>query len=584
VTTLAVLDEEQPATARPGGRLSHWARNNIPTVVMLLIAAVLVIPPVIMLLISALTEVSPDGRSRAFGFENFIKILTDPITYQTLGNTLIFSVFAALLTTVLATALAWLVERTNAPLRRAVYVLMILSFAVPVFVQGMGWMLFLGPNNGLVTSISRLIFGPDAPTFPLYTMGSMVFIQALTLLPAIFLLIAPVVRSANPAHEEAASVSGATRSQVMRKVTLPLMLPGIGAALFLSFIIAVDAFEVPALVGTPSRIIVLSTEIYSKVRTAFPDYEAASAFAILLMLLTIVGLAFYQRATAAAQKYATVTGKGFRATRMDLGRWRWAGAAVCLIVSLLVIAPVVMVVWASFLGTYEAPSMDALSRVSFDTYARVLQNESVTGALLNSLLLGLTCAIATVILTGAAAWFLVRRRSFASRSVDLLLTLPLVIPGIVLSLAMLRTYINVPLPIYGTQAIVLIALVVHYAPYGMRYAHAGMVSLHPELEEAALVSGASRFTVARRILVPLLLPSLFAASAFIFLATIRQLSLVLFLAGPGNQLAAPLMFRLWGQGSLTEASALAVIVVLAACTLLLIANRLTAGKAIQGSR
>ena len=567
--------------ARSTGTRLLWVRRNVPTVVMLLIAGVLVVPPVIMLFVSALTSVDADGTS-TFNFDNFVGILTNPVTYQTLGNTLVFSISASLLTTILATGLAWLVERTNAPLRRTVYVLMILSFAVPTFVQGMGWMLFLGPNNGVVTSVSRLLFGDGAPAFPLYTMGSMIGIQALTLLPAIFLLIAPVVRSANPAHEEAAAVSGASRTQVMRRVTLPLMLPGVGAALFLSFIIAVDAFEVPALVGTPSRIVVLSTEIYSKVRTAFPDYETASAFAILLMLLTIVGLNFYQRSTASAQKFATVTGKGFRAAQMDLGGWRWLGGAICLVISLLVIAPVLMVVWASLLRTYEAPSATALSQVSLDTYVRVFENTSVTEALLNSLLLGLACAIVTVVLTGSAAWFLVRRRSLATRGVDLLLTLPLVIPGIVLSLAMLRTYISVPLPIYGTQAIVLIALVIHYAPYGMRYAHAGMVSLHTELEEAALVSGASRFTVARRILLPLLLPSLFAASAFIFLATIRQLSLVLFLAGPGNQLAAPLMFRLWGQGSLPEASALAVIVVVAACALLLIANRLTAGKAIQG--
>lgn len=568
------------ATSRRG-RFGYWVRSNIPTVAILLCVVALIVPPVVALFFTAFT-IDSNGES-GLGFDNFADILTSEHTWATVGDTLIFAVLSSLLTVLLATTIAWLVERTDAPLRRLVYVLMIIAFAVPTFVQGMGWVLFLGPNNGVLTGALRALFGSDAPTFPLYTMGAMILIQSLTLLPAIFLLIAPVVRAANPALEEAALISGAPRRKVMTRVTIPLMVPGIGAAIFLSFIITVDAFEIPALIGSPSRIIVLSTEIYSKVRTAFPDFEAASAFSILLMLLTIIGLYFYQRATAASQKFSTITGKGFRAARLKLGPWRWVGAGGLLIVSLSVIVPVFMVMWASLLRVYEPPSPSAFGKLTLDVYSQVLSTNTVTEALLNSVVLGLGAALGTVLLTGTAAWFLVRRRSLASRAVDFLLVLPLVIPGIVLSLAVLRTYIGSPLPIYGTEVILLLALVIHYAPYAMRFVHAGMVSLHTELEEAALLSGASRFTVARRVLVPLLLPSLFAASAFIFLASIRQLTLVLFLSGPGNLLAAPLIFRLWTQGSLAEAAAVSVIVILAAGSIVLIANRLTRGAAIQGN-
>ena len=547
--------------------------------VLLAVVAVLVLPPVVILIVSAFADGETLDESTAT-LDNFASVLGDRYTYSTLLDTMIFAVGTSIVTVVLACALAWLVERTNAPFRRTTYALMIISFAIPTFVQGMGWVLFLGPRNGLLTGILRGIFGEGAPTFPLYTMPSMILIQSMTLLPAIFLLVAPAMRAADPVLEEAAAVSGASRAHIIRRVTLPLMLPGILASLFLSFIIAVETFEVPALLGTPGRIVVLSTEVYSKIRRAFPDYGAASAFSVLMMVITIFGLWNYQRATAAARRYTTVTGKGYRPSRLDLGRWRWAGGAFVLGLPLLVVAPVGMILWASLLRSYETPSAAALGKLTLETYGTVLRTPEVTSAIRNSFTLGLACAVLVMALTGLAAWLLVRRRGPVTKGVDLLLTLPLVVPGVVLSLSVLRTYVSLPIPIYGTQMIVLLALIIHYVPYGIRYGHAGVLALHPELEEAANVAGARQWTIIRRILVPLLWPSLIAGGAFVFLATIRQLSLVLFLSGPGNEVVAPTMFSMWQVGSISEASAFAVIVVVAVCALLAVLSKVTSGLAI----
>jgi iron(III) transport system permease protein len=185
-----------------------------------------------------------------------------------------------------------------------------------------------------------------------------------------------------------------------------------------------------------------------------------------------------------------------------------------------------------------------------------------------------------MLLAGLAAWLLVRRRNGVSRTLDFVMTLPLVIPGIVLGLAVLRTYLTIPIGIYGTQYILLLALVVHYMPYGMRYGHAGVIALHPELEEAASVAGAGPGTMLRRILAPLLWPSLVAGGAFVFLATIRQLSLVVFLSGPGHEMATPIMFLRWQYGSITDAAAFAVIIVAVACICLAIFSKATSGMAI----
>jgi iron(III) transport system permease protein len=546
--------------------------------VLFLLIAVLVIPPVVILIISSFAS----GRTLQEGhatWANFRGILTDKYTYLSLKDTAIFAIGSSALAVLLATSMAWIVERTNAPGRKAVYGLLIVSFAVPSFIQGMGWLLFLGPGTGLVNTMWHGVFGGTSE-FPIYTMGSMVFIQAMTLLPVMFLLIAPAMRAADPGLEEAAATSGASRAQTIFRITLPLIRPALLAALFLSFIISAESFEVPALVGSPAHISVLSTEIYSRINSGFTDYGAASAFSILMMIFTILGLINYQRATSRSQRYGTIRGKAYRPTRLDLGKWRFPAAFFAVLVPVLVVVPLGMIAWASLLKAYEVPSWSGLRHVTTSTYSAVLKDPNVTDGLEHSMELAIGTAVLVMLITVIAAWLLVRRRSGLTRSIDFLVTLPLVIPAIVLGLAVLRTYLTVPIGIYGTQYIVLLALVVHYMPYGMRYGQAGVVALHPELEEAAQVSGANQFTVLRRILMPLMWPTLLAGGAFVFLATIRQLSLVVFLSGPGYEVATPVMFNRWQYGSICEAGAFAVIIVAVACLALAIFSKLTSGLAI----
>lgn len=577
-----------PSTERPAATRPRWAglftsvgrglRRRAFSLVLLLIVGLLVLPPVVILVMSAFADGRTLRRSE-FTWENFADVLTDRYAWMSIKDTVVFGAGTAITVVTIATILAWLVERTNTPGRRVVYALLVISFAVPTFIQGMGWLLFLGPGTGLVNSVVRGLTGSDFQ-FPIYTMGSMIFIQAMTMLPVIFLLIAPAMRNADPGLEEAAAMSGASRAQTILRVTLPLIRPAVLAALFLSAILTIETFEIPALIGSPSRITVLSTEIFSKIHSGVADYGVASAFSIVMMIITIAGLVSYQRATAQSQRYATVRGKAYRPSRVDLGRWKYAAAVFAIGVPLLKVSPILMIVWASFLERYEPPSLSAFENLTTATYAAVVRDPEVTRSLINSLALGAGSAVVVMVLSGLAAWQLVRRRSNVTRSLDFIMTLPLVMPGLVLGLAVLRTYLTIPIGLYGTEYIILIALVVHYLPYGMRYGHAGVIALHPELEEAASVAGANPTAVLRRILLPLLWPTLIAGGAFVFLATIRQLSLVVFLSGPGYEVATPVMFLRWQYGSITDAAAFAVIIVAVACLALGIFSKLTSGMAI----
>lgn len=556
-------------------RLRNLASRNATTLVAGGILALLVLPPIAIIIYSSFVS-GDDVWVAADTLKHYDAVFGQSNLVSLLKNTLILSAGTAVLSVLLATIVGFLVERTNAPFRRFVYFTVVVSFGLPTIIQTMGWILVIGPNSGLVNSALRSVFGDGAPAIDAFTMPAMIFVQSLIIFPAMFLLIAPPLRMSDPALEHAAAVSGASRWRVLRTITLPLVTPSLLAAGLLSFILTIESFEVPALLGTPGGIRVMSTTIYSSVQGIFPDYGLAAALATLLMVMTIAGVAVYQRVTARSQKYATMTGKGFRPETIELhGRGRWIAGAVTLIVPLVTITPIAMLAWTSLVPSFGRPQLSQVSQMSLSNFNTALTSSAFVDALWRSVLLGVAAAVIVMALTLVASWSVVRRRSPLNRTVDQMATLPLVVPGVVMSLALVRLFVNFPLQIYGTSMIILVAFVIHYVPYGMRYNHAGLISLHAELEEAADVSGATRLQVFRHIVIPLLRGTLVAGGLFVFLASLRQLSLVIFLGGPNTDVVGLSMFNLWTAGSITEASAAAMVVSALVLILAIVLYRVT---------
>jgi iron(III) transport system permease protein len=575
------LVAEEPAPRAPvHRRLGLLVRQNVPALVMAAVVAGLVLPPLISVIYSSFSK-GNTVWSGPRSLEHYRVVLGESSGFAIVKNTFVFAAGSALLGVALAAVVALLVERTNAPFRRFVYFTVVVSFAVPTVIQTMGWILLMGPNGSFVNQTVRDALGGIFPTIDLYTMSGMIFVQATVLFPALFLLIAPTFRSADPALEHQASVAGGNRLLVMRRVTLPLAAPSMLAAALLGFIVGIESFEVPALLGTPSRIRVLSTAIFSRVQGFEPDFGSAAAFSSLLMLLTIGGVVLYQRATARAHKFATVTGKGYRPDKIALGPLRWIAGVVTFVVPLFVLGPLLILAWASILPFYTAPSFAQFSTFTLDNYRSVISSASFRESLRTSLLLGVGAALLVMAVTLVVAWTIVRRRNALSRGLDFVATLPLVIPGVVLSLAVLRTYINFPIAIYGTAWIILLAFVIHYLPYGLRYNHAGMVSLHRELEEAAEVGGAGRISVFLRVVVPLMRPALVAGGLFVFLASVRQLSVVIFLVGPRVNVVSSSVFGMWNIGSFTDAATASMVVVIVVLVIAAVVYRLS-GLGKQG--
>lgn len=541
----------------------------------------LVVPPFFFILsASFLSESGPNAGELTL--EHYANIAASVSDFRVLiWNSLIFSVGSALGALLLGTLLAWLAERTNAPFQSVAYISAYVSFGIPGIVKVIGWILLLGPEAGLINVMTGDLLGVS-PLFDVFSMAGMILVEAFVWTPVVFLLMATPFRSMDPSLEEAALTAGSTNWQVFRQVTLPLALPSVLAVLMLTFVRSLEAFEIPALIGLPGGIEVLTTKIYMQIRSGFlPRYGEASAYSVLLIVLVSLVLFFYHRVTSQGYKYSTITGKGFRPRRIDLGSWRRIGGSLLLLLPLLQLLPLVALAWSSFLPFIQPPSRKAFAALSFNNYISAFSDGAIVWAVLNSLVVSLTSATAVVLVTFVAAWLVVRTNISQRWALDQLATVPLVFPGLVMGVAILKMYLTLPVPIYGTVWIMVFAFLVRYLPYGIRFSYAGLLSIHRELEDSSAACGGNWGQTVRKILFPLMLPTLFAGWIYVFLITIRELSVALLLYSPGSQVISVTIWELWDNGRIGELAAFSLVITFGTVLLAGILKRLAHQYSLQ---
>ena len=332
---------------------------------------------------------------------------------QVLGpflNTFYFSVGSALLATLLGGSIAWIVVRTDSPLRGLGYFTAFASFGTPFILYTIGWLLLLG-KAGPVNYWLKVLLDQTGPVINVYSMFGMILIESLLWSPFVFLMLAAAFRSMDPSLEEASAACGARVWQTMRRISLRLMLPAFFSVMLLIFIRTFESFEIPALVGLPGDIRVLTTSIYLDAQKLPPRYGSAGAFSVLLMIVVAATLYFYFRLTREGDRYQTVTGKGYRPTLINLGRWRYLAAAGLVTYSIvLLVLPFLIILWASVLPFYMQPSLEGLTKLTLKNYVTALHFPKITDAIKNSVLLGLGSASFVMVLTLLASWLLVRTK------------------------------------------------------------------------------------------------------------------------------------------------------------------------------
>jgi iron(III) transport system permease protein len=532
---------------------------SVVMIVVSIITAYLVLPPLYSVVQTSLFTTKLTGEIDEFTLRYYQDLIRELQVVGPFLNTVYFSVGSALLATMLGGSIAWIVTRTDSPLRGLGYFTAFASFGTPFILYTIGWLLLLG-RAGPVNYWLKTLLDQSGPVINIYSLSGMIFIESLLWSPFVFLMLAAAFRSMDPSLEEASAVCGARVWQTMRRVSLRLMLPAFFSVMLLIFIRSFESFEIPALVGLPGDVRVLTTSIYLDAQKLPPRYGSAGAFSVLLMFVVAGTLYLYFRVTRDGDRFHTITGKGYRPALVHLGRWRYlAGCALLLYSLVLLVLPFLIILWASLLPFYMQPSMEGIARFTMKNYITAIHFPKITDSIKNSILLGLGSASAVMVLTLLASWLLVRTKMRGRWLLDILTTLPLLFPGIVMGLAILRFYLFVPIPVYGTLWILLIAFVTRYIPYGIRYTHSGLLQLHKELEEAAYTAGASWSNCMRRIILPLVTPSFLGGWIFIFLLSAKELSMSVLLVSPQTPVVSVAIFELWENAQVGELAAFGVI-------------------------
>ncbi len=530
---------------------SSWA----PATLLSFVLACLVLPPIGILLVRSLRGEAGSGSEKVLTLGNYARLFGDPELYVSAANSLIFAACATVVSLFIGGVLAWIVERSDAPFKRLAFFTAIVSLGTPYILYVGSWLFLLG-RAGPINDIYRTLSGSNDLLVNVYSLGGMTLVEGFLWSPLVFLMLSTTFRRANAEMEEAARMAGASVASTVWNISMRLAWPAIlGLGMFV-FIRNIESFDVPVLIGTPSRIRLLTTDVYVSLSHNPPQLGYASAFSAVLLLLVAVLLYFYGRLSRNADRYASVTGKGFRPRPFRLGKSRWiAGSVILLNFALVLVIPLAAIIWNSLTPFVRSFSWAGLSSLSLEHYRAVIGDGSYLPLALNTIIASAAAATAALLLTVLAGWLSVRRWP-GSQMLDQLTSVPLVFPGIVLGVALIQVALNSPIPIYGSLWLISIAFLIRYMPYGMRYSYAGVMQIHRELEEAAGVAGATQLGLLRRIVVPLLSPAIISGWLFIFLLGAKELSLAILLAGPDSQTMAVAMFDQWSNGQSGEACAL----------------------------
>jgi iron(III) transport system permease protein len=541
-----------------------------------------------MLLVAAFRgpqDLLPFEPGARWTLENLAAVYLDRSLYTNIiPNTLIFVVGAVALGFVTAFLLAWLVERTDLPGRDAIFTLVLFPLLVPGVVVAIAWIFLLGPNAGWINVMLRAVLGlaGEGP-LNVFSLPGMILAQGVALVPFIFLLLSAVFRSMNPVLEEASSVAGASPFKTFFRVTLPVLRPGILAPLILAILVALEQFEMPLIIGLPARINVFSTRIYYELNpdSNLPAYGNAAAVALPFLAAGILLLLAYNRLVRRAERFVTVTGKAYRPSRIPLGRWKAAALGFAAIyIGFAVFLPIVVLVWTSLFG-YRPPSTAVLATAKLDAYRNLLGSADFWLALRNTFFVAASSAAIVTVIGALVAWTVMRTRLPGRSALDFMSFASIGIPSVIAGLAALLLYLSLPIGIYGTVWVLVLAYSYRLA-VATRSSRAALAQLHQELEEAADVAGARWLGTIFRIVLPLLTPALLANFVLLFIVGFREFTLPVILQSQDNMVLSVIMWTLFVSNKTADAAAVGTLIILCVIPVIVFGRRLLLGRGGQG--
>ncbi len=521
--------------------------------------------PVFMVVLMSLRTGFP-GEGGPLTLQNFAEVYADVGTYEVLGNTMLFALGSVAVALLFAVPLSWLLMRTDIPLKKTFYVLLTVGILIPVFLRTIAWILLLSPRIGLLNQWLVEIFSLDGPPLNLYNITGMAFIQGVSFVPGAFFMLSAAYRAMDPSLEEAAYTSGVGKLRTFFKINIPITLPAIAAVMVYLFMTGIAVFEVPAIIGLPSRILVLSALIYTATSppTGLPEYGIAGAYGGIMLVAGLALAFFYVRLVKQGKKFTVITGRGYRPREIALGRWKWAAMAfVLLYLSIEVFIPFLVLLWTSFVPYLQLPSAAAMKTMTLKHYLTI---PDYAGArpFINTFILMIGVPTLAMILSVLVSWAVVRTQVRFRGILDTVAFLPHAIPSILVAVGLgylglaYRDYF----PLYGTVLIIMLAHVINWIAYGTRTTNSVMIQVHRELEEAGKVAGASTPRVLWKIVLPLIAAGILNSWIWIGMLSYREVTMALTLYTRNSVVISTVVWQFWGSGWIPQVSALGVVLIL----------------------
>ncbi len=510
-----------------------------------------------------------------FTLENYRDVLGDPEVYDVTWNTLWFACSTVFFALLIGLPIAWLTERSTIPGKPAIYVIMTLGLLIPGIFVAMGWTFIAHPRIGFLNRFLVALLGLDDGPINIATPVGMGFVQGLNLAPLAFILTTQMFRAMNPMLEEAARTAGMSAAATLRRVTLPLAMPAILAAVIYIFIIGIATFDVPAVIGLGNRVYLFSTYLFT---LTFPEdleprYGVTGAVGVIMIVVALALTAWYGRVLQRGNRYQVITGKGYRPRLLDLGRWNtaaWAMIALYAVISKLL--PIALIAFIAFAPYVAPPSLALLDQLSLANFYSV-NWELVLRGMKHTVILMFVVPLLVLVFAFAISWLVVRTRSRGRYVLEFGAFLPHTVPellfaigALLVALFVLRDY----LPLYGTVWLIALVYLVTRLPFATRAINSALLQVHQELEEAAYVSGLSMLRASRRVLLPLLRPTLLSVWVWTALLVYREVTVAVFLAGENNITLTAVVWSYWNAAGMTEASVVTTLMILFFSPLLLL--------------
>ena len=535
-----------------------------------LVVAVLAVAPVGLVIYGALLTDAPGDPKAAFTLDNIARVYSSAFYLSAFYNTMLLSAVTAVLSVLIGGMLAWIVARTDAPGRHVLSLFFVTPLMLSHLITTLSWVALAAPNAGFINIAFRSAF--DVRTlFDIYSFAGIVLVMTLHYAAFAFVAIVAALQSVDSSLEEASYMLGAAPLRTAVKMTLPLIWPSIAAALLMIFILSAENFSVPTMLGAPTGFQTLTTRIYLNLTVEPSQPNLAAAAGTMLLWIAFLGTYWQRRILAKAKRFVTVTGKGARRTVTRLGRWRWL-ATLALITYLLisVILPYLTLILGSFL-TFLTPRITTRT-LTLANYQQMFRGDSLD-VLQNSLIYSVGGSLLLTALYMLIGHSIKTGRSLTSTLTEYAAMIPAAVPALVLAIGVVWMFVGLPIPVYGTAAILIIAYFIRYCGYGIRQARVAFVQVSGELGEAARICGASPARSFANIDLPLLQPALMSLWTLLFINIFTEISATIVLYSAHTKTLPVILWNYMASGNQTRAFALAVLQATIVFVILFIANR-----------